>query len=320
MDKPDCKIVQDLLPNYIEKLTNEETNLFVQEHLKECADCRNILENMQKEIEVNNKQDKREVKYIKKFNKKFKVLKGILFSILAVAVIFIVIITRKAIILSSIDSKVSNYENNKENIYVKSYITTSEYTISAERFIKGDVDKFIADRKNKDGSEIITIQIDNETKHKLYIENNGKKVLTEYTYDDLNEKPKRGAHMKMPKNVKSFATYTVIPNAVYSATIGEFIINSIFANIKSVEIDGKEYYAISGKYIFNNENTEEMIKYVDKQTGLLMKKVEIVNENGKSVDYVSNYEYKFDCVTDADLAEPDETQYVRQNGIDFRID
>ena len=35
-----CKIVQDLLPNYIEKLTTEETNQFIEEHLKECDECK----------------------------------------------------------------------------------------------------------------------------------------------------------------------------------------------------------------------------------------------------------------------------------------
>lgn len=29
-----CKIVQDLLPNYIEKLTSNETSEFINEHLK----------------------------------------------------------------------------------------------------------------------------------------------------------------------------------------------------------------------------------------------------------------------------------------------
>ena len=28
-ENKECKIVQDLLPNYIEKLTNEETNKFI---------------------------------------------------------------------------------------------------------------------------------------------------------------------------------------------------------------------------------------------------------------------------------------------------
>ena len=41
-EKKDCKIVQDLLPNYIENLTNEETNKFIDEHLKECNECQKI--------------------------------------------------------------------------------------------------------------------------------------------------------------------------------------------------------------------------------------------------------------------------------------
>jgi len=48
-EKRNCKIVQDLLPNYIEKLTNEETNHFIEEHLKECTECQQIFENMQKQ-------------------------------------------------------------------------------------------------------------------------------------------------------------------------------------------------------------------------------------------------------------------------------
>ena len=34
-EKRNCKIVQDLLPNYIENLTNQETNSFIEEHLKD---------------------------------------------------------------------------------------------------------------------------------------------------------------------------------------------------------------------------------------------------------------------------------------------
>ena len=42
----DCKIIQDLLPNYIENLTNEETNIFIEEHLNTCSNCKIIFENM----------------------------------------------------------------------------------------------------------------------------------------------------------------------------------------------------------------------------------------------------------------------------------
>ena len=73
------KIVQDLLPNYIDGLTNAETNLFIEKHIKECDDCKKIFENM--------KQDLEEANYIKKYSKKLKLLKILLFISLIVALI-----------------------------------------------------------------------------------------------------------------------------------------------------------------------------------------------------------------------------------------
>ena len=50
-NKEKCKIVQDLLPNYIDKLTSDETNSFVAKHLEECTECTEIIENMKKNFE-----------------------------------------------------------------------------------------------------------------------------------------------------------------------------------------------------------------------------------------------------------------------------
>lgn len=41
-----CKIIEDLLPLYIEELTGEETSCFVREHLAECESCRGMYERM----------------------------------------------------------------------------------------------------------------------------------------------------------------------------------------------------------------------------------------------------------------------------------
>ena len=49
-NKEKCKIVQDLLPNYIDKLTSEETNSFVEKHLEECLNS--ILNQTLKDIEI----------------------------------------------------------------------------------------------------------------------------------------------------------------------------------------------------------------------------------------------------------------------------
>ena len=72
--KKNCKIVQDLLPNYIEKLTSKETNQFIEEHLSNCNDCKEILENM-KEEPLNNNQniEHKKVKYLRKYNRKLRV-------------------------------------------------------------------------------------------------------------------------------------------------------------------------------------------------------------------------------------------------------
>jgi predicted anti-sigma-YlaC factor YlaD len=38
-----CSIVQDLLPNYIEKLTMNETNIFIEKHLETCVSCKEVV-------------------------------------------------------------------------------------------------------------------------------------------------------------------------------------------------------------------------------------------------------------------------------------
>ena len=53
-----------------------------------------------------------------------------------------------------------------------------------------------------------------------------------------------------------------------------------------------------------NETIEKILVYVEKETGLTIKKVEIINENGQKSENIVTYEYKFDSVTDEDVKEP----------------
>ena len=88
-EKKECKVVQDLLPNYIEGLTTKETNEFIEEHLKECKECQNVLKNMKDELTINKqKRDGREVDYIKKYNKKMKIRKKLILIVLAIFAIY----------------------------------------------------------------------------------------------------------------------------------------------------------------------------------------------------------------------------------------
>ncbi len=61
-----CSIVQDLLPNYIENLTSEETNQIVEGHLKSCIECKHMYEQMVADIERTVEIPPREFRFLKK--------------------------------------------------------------------------------------------------------------------------------------------------------------------------------------------------------------------------------------------------------------
>lgn len=113
--KRDCKIVRDLLPNYIEKLTDEVTNEFIEEHIASCQECRSVLHDMTGEVEVEEFNQDEEIKYLKKLNTKVKI------TIALVSLIVIIIA-----------SSFSLY------IYNKNKIQISNYTFLRAEYVKKD--------------------------------------------------------------------------------------------------------------------------------------------------------------------------------------
>ena len=61
----DCKIVQDLLPNYIENLTDEVTNEYIEEHIATCAECAQVLKDMNGDLKLEQVNQEHEIKYLK---------------------------------------------------------------------------------------------------------------------------------------------------------------------------------------------------------------------------------------------------------------
>lgn len=103
-NKRDCKIVRDLLPNYIEKLTDEVTNEFIEEHIASCEECRRALHDMNGEVEIEEFDQDEEINYLKKINTKVK---------MTIAVVSLIVII--------IASCVSIYIYNKNKIQVNNY-------------------------------------------------------------------------------------------------------------------------------------------------------------------------------------------------------
>ncbi len=61
-----CAVVQDLLPNYAESLTSEETSNAVGEHLSTCAECKNIYEAMAEATVTPSQSEQKEIDFLKK--------------------------------------------------------------------------------------------------------------------------------------------------------------------------------------------------------------------------------------------------------------
>lgn len=88
--KKECNIVQDLLLNYVDGVLSNDSNEFVEYHIRECRNCEEKLEELRKDIEENEKSETKEVDYLKnvkrKINKKNKII-IIVGAILAITII-----------------------------------------------------------------------------------------------------------------------------------------------------------------------------------------------------------------------------------------
>jgi len=250
-EKRDCKIIQDLLPNYIEKLTNDETNKYIEEHLNKCEECKGISEDMQEELKLSNsKIDDREIKYFKKFNKKFNILRN---TLLIIILVIILIISRKTFILITLSNKAQETQKS-ENYYLKveSYLE-GQMTITEAYY-----------KQEKSLVKIVSYTKDlGETKQILY-----KSGEERFALVDNGEK----------KIFKRMGDISVQPVAFTSEFFLDNLYTAITTNIEKINLKGTECY------IIKDGNTEQ---FIDANTGIAIKMID--NENNQTVDY--KYEY-----------------------------
>lgn len=117
--KGKCEIVRDLLPIYIENLESEETKNYIEEHLKDCAECKEILNNMKsdyiKEEQENLDEKQVEVRSIKKFKQRVNLLKfSAIASIITVLIILfsiIILIFPKYVVIYKSNEKLKDFRN-----------------------------------------------------------------------------------------------------------------------------------------------------------------------------------------------------------------
>ncbi len=162
LNNRDCKIVQDLLPNYIENLTDEITNEYIEEHIATCAECAQVLKDMNGELKLEQIHQEHEIKYLKGIRKRVRR------TILAVTI---------AVIL--IAGCVIGY------VYKKSQIQVNNYTFLKASYVV----------ENQDGTEdgklyrtlIAVIDENNICKSVRIVESGYTKTVIKERYEEIQK-------------------------------------------------------------------------------------------------------------------------------------
>lgn len=272
-NKKECKIIQDLLPNYVDNLTSNETNMFIENHLKECIECSSILQNMNKEFEKENVNVKKEVNYAKKYNIKYKKVKySLIIIIWSLILIILAFFGRKMIVFNDLYNKINSYQN-ATNYYMRIYDYNGFYSLTTETWVK---DKNMLQKDNN----IKTISIKDNTMYQYFVE--GEAMISPLTnenftsegilktyYWDLIELLKN--ELKNPQNVLKYS-------------------------LKNAIVNGKECYQLMQK---------GRILYFDKETGLIVRWEELTgymspNQN-EIQSTLKDFKFEFNNVENKDF-------------------
>ena len=224
-----------------------------------------------------------------------KFFKLILIIIILFLIVYAGSVIRNVVILTNLDNKVTELNNTKNNIY-KSITYTGNPNMGADLKIykKDEVVKYVTSMK--DGSVSITEYCYPDVK-RIYTVTKDDKI-----FDEKNEK----FDPVFPASVDNYTNCINFYDLIFSA---------IYTKIKNVEIDGKMCYELSGNnsplflYFGTPEEYISMELYLEKDTGIPVKQIEKLNVDGKNVEYITDFEYGFDVVTDEDMKEPDKTEY-----------
>lgn len=306
-EKNDCKIVQDLLPNYMEGLTDKETNEFIEQHLKKCKDCKKVYESLKekpKNLEIS--ENGKKVDYFKKYKRRMTQLKVILFIILY---ILFLVLWRRMLILIMVSQKAEKNQQS-DNYYVKYTQYSCDEIIIVETYRKGEKSLTISSgynykTKNTEYNDYISMNFYNgENKMmNVYSEGNGKKTAR------LNVE--RTEEYFLPGEIERGWIYDGLYQAysqVKMQNAWTFFINIFQCSIRTVKCNGRKCYYFSNFKEFPGAGHDI---YIDKENGLPVRVPggTVTTLYHGTTDSIKDYDIYFDIVTDDDLIEPDISEY-----------
>lgn len=303
----ECKIVQDLLPNYIDKLTSEESNQYIDEHINSCCECKKVLKDMEEEIKSNSKEnDKRKIDYMKKVKNKLGTVHIIKTAFLTIFLLFFVIIIGYFIYLYSpgiVDK--SNPMTREEVIALleEGAENTNYYRLPTDIYntVDGGGEYF-----TKDGKTLTSVYgkpfiwADETSKeHILFVtpENSGNP-------NDYSQMVPRALITKREEITGGELKELAIGITDYE--------NYDFKYVGEKTINGKEYIIVKTYYNADNFIMKKLSSsqiYIDKEQKVVQM-IEGVNfDKIFASKILMKFYVKLNCVTDEEITRPDLTEY-----------
>lgn len=285
--KNECEIVYDLLPNYIEHVTNETSNEFIENHISGCENCRRLYNELR--VGTNSKDTQtREINFLKKYKRHLNTIK-----IIFILVIVLILATfagkwlKKYNILKEI-AETSQSNQSINNYHIIEYYYTEGHILKMEQFKMDEKNKFTYTMETEDGTVTEATYShkvnDNEYIGTTYIENGENKSVRE--------------NVKINRELFK-------DSVLYNANIKDLLRYSFDATIKTTTFRDRECYYINNLPILTGGKYERV--YFDKATGLMIGSSQVDSSQNSATPIEAVYEYN--VVTDKDFIEPDILNY-----------
>lgn len=297
--KTECEIVQDLLFGYSDDVLNAESKKLVEKHLLECKECQSKFNEIQKDIEIHENNQKKQIDYLKKIRRR-NTIKTILISVGIVFLLFFIFYLRKFIIVNNFINKAKESAKSN-NIYreVSKMVTDDSVAITKEWYKDGKY-KLQTDIYSEKGVEnFMTEYATVNSDERIIIFGNSKEARI--------EKDEFAKMLNEEKNLKPVESQNY--NFINKLKIAfEYSIHTSTYHI------GREYYVMNK--IFDKNSNDEV--WIDKNNGLALRKIgnEVAIKFFEGTDVIkeeillkTEYKHEFGVVTDEDVAVPDLTGY-----------
>ncbi|MCI9413000.1 MAG: hypothetical protein HFJ31_00570 [Clostridia bacterium] len=291
-EKRECKLVQDLLPNYIEKVISEETNQYMEEHLQSCAECNKVYTSMTKEIKSKALDTDKSINYMKKVNQKLKIAKIALESI--AIMILLSMLAFGANTLRNYRILEELRQTLKETQKISDYHLTTSFKIfnygmqAMDIYRKGEKGVSIAQVITTYGQKYKTTSYFKGNRCAMYKEgNNGEKYEKTVEIDENYQ-------LGLPQIGNWFLEEPETEGGTSKLWL------STRVKIGKTTYQGKECYVIENDR-FSKDPNEHIIYYIEKDTGLIVRQIQN--------DINTDYSYEFGNVDDEIFKEPNIEEY-----------